>query len=144
MSKYNFDIGIGACVRTSGIYSCGAHRGVKSVDARLGELFPARHRVSETERPRRVDTVPPAVLHLEAMETAQTPPTRIPSIGYPAWLGAPVCLLPKGRLAAVLQSRYGDARHRGTLARTRLHSIPGVLSCLKVRKNPRKGVTLVR
>jgi len=37
--------------------SRGAHRSVKPADAWLGELLPARHGLSEIERPGRVDTV---------------------------------------------------------------------------------------
>jgi len=63
--------------------SRGAHRGIKPADAWLGELLPARHGLSEIERPGRVDTVPFALLYLAAMETAKTPLESFPSIGHP-------------------------------------------------------------
>jgi len=88
---------------------------------RLGELLPARHGLSEIERTRRVDTVPFAVLYLEAMETAKTPLASFPSIGHPQQLGAPVRLFPQGRVAAVVRPGYGYVRHRGSLAGTRGH-----------------------
>lgn len=77
---------------------CRAHWATEPPNGGLGQLLPTRHRLSETQRPGFVDTLPPAVLYLETMETTETSASSVSSIGGGGKLGAPICLLPYGRL----------------------------------------------
>ena len=78
--------------------STGANRGIEPTHARLGQLLQACHRVPEVQGFRRLDTLPAALLYLEAMETAQTQNAGLSSVRRGSELGEAICLLPQGRL----------------------------------------------